>query len=204
MVEEKKLSYEDQRALLSNYGDVRDLINNQDFLVNLLSSEYDRHMIGTLMDMVNEKIDSGELEPEHLNLLRSGFLVERILELPELARNKGRNMFPLEIGDKLNYLSSIHDVDTLIATYANKNLIDEINRSGNSEELTFWISSGTLATLPLEVQTVVVEKFIDSKNIDLAERVIKKLNSSLARARKEAEMSKEKQEIHESLASMFK
>ena len=204
MVEEKKLSYENQKAILSNYGDVRDLINNQDFLVNLLSSEYDRHMIGTLMDMVNEKIDSGELEPEHLNLLRSGFLVERILELPELASNKGRNMFPFEIGDKLNYLSSIHDVDTIVATYTNKNLIGEINRSGNSQELTFWISSGTLATLPPEVQTAVAQEFIKSGNIELGLKVLEKLNSSLARAREEAEMSKEKQEIHESLAGMFK
>lgn len=201
-MEEKRMDYYSQEKLLASFGDIINLINDQTFFINLLSSDYDRHILGTLIDMVNKKINSGEIGPDDLKLLRSGFLTDVILDLPNIVSQKGRNMYKFEIGDKLNYLSSIKDIDTLIASYTNDYLIDSINKN-KSDEFGYFISSGSLRSLPPEVQTAVAEKFISTGNIEMGIRILQRLNEDLTKQRKQQEQ--EKYNIEESnLANMFK
>ena len=111
-------------------------------------------------------------------------------------------MYKFEMGDKLNYLSSIKDIDTLIASYTNDYLIDSINKN-KSDEFGYFISSGSLRSLPPEVQTAVAEKFISTGNIEMGIRILQRLNEDLTKQRKQQEQ--EKYNIEESnLASMFK
>lgn len=189
-MEEQKMDYYKQIEMLNNFGTPKALIQDEQFLINLISGTNDRHILGTLLDLVNKGIRSGEILPEDLALIRTGFLTDVILNLPNTVKQHDRNLFPFEIGDKLNYISSIEDIETLNASYANPNLISNMTEYPHSE-INFWIESGTIYSLPTETQTKVATEFIMSGNVEKGTEILNMILATLERNRRyEEEVAK--------------
>ena len=186
-MQEQKMDHYSQINLLNNFGTAKELIQDEQFLTNLISGTNDRHMMGALFDLVNDGIRSGEILPEDLALIRTGFLTDVVLNLPNAAKQQGRNLFPFEVGDKLNYISSIEDIETLNASYANPNLIDNMTKYPYSREINYWIESGTIYSLPVETQTKVATEFIKAGNIEKGTEILNIISSSLERKRQSEE-----------------
>lgn len=181
-MEEKSMSSYEQIKLIDSFGPIKEIIKNDNLLSNILSSNYDRHMICFIFDKVNKGLEKGEITSEDLSLLRSGFLTKQILNLPSEVQKKGRNLYPFEIGDKLNYMSLIKDTETLNACYTNDTLLKQITETPNNENK-YWITSGTFLNLPTETQVKVSRKFLELGNIELASELMEIVESKLENKR---------------------
>lgn len=181
-MEEKSMSSYEQIKLIDSFGPIKEIIKNDNLLSNILSSNYDRHMICFIFDKVNKGLEKGEITSEDLSLLRSGFLTKQILNLPSEVQKKGRNLYPFEIGDKLNYMSLIKDTETLNACYTNDTLLKQITETPNNENK-YWITSGTFLNLPIETQVKISRKFLELGNIELASELMGIVESKLENKR---------------------
>lgn len=172
-MEEKRMDYYSQLDIIDGLGDLRSVINNEEVMLNLLCSCYDRHIMGALFDKINSALEKGELVPEDLVLFRTGWLAEQIVNLKSNVQKKGRNLFRFEIGDKLNYISEIKDVPTLTASYTNPMLIEAAGQYGLNNEINYWIGSGTFYNLPMETSLSVCDALIKAGYVEKSSDLLK-------------------------------
>ena len=191
-IEEQRLTYDKLEQMIDEMGDLKRVVNNKQAILSLLTSNVDRHILCAFFEKINKKIATGDLDQSDLTLLRSGWLVEQIINLEELVNKSGRLMFPFEIGDKLNYVSLLRDIPTLNATYANPVLIDAINNEKESkirQQLLYWTGS----SLPLETKLNVAEAFLKAGNTDYVMQILADTTNSLKLSREREERYKEHQ-----------
>ena len=187
--EEQRLSFDKLESIIKEMGDIKTIINSKEVLLSILTSNVDRHLLCALMDEINRGIATGKIEPEDLALLRSGWLVEQIINLEPLVNKKGRLLFPFEIGDKLNYISLLRDIPTLNATYANPKLSEAMKNAKDSkvrQQLYFWTGS----ELPLETELKAIEELIKIGEIDLGMRLLRSTTNLMQQSREREEQNK--------------
>lgn len=191
-IEEQRLTYDKLEQMINGLGDLKNVVNNKQVILSLLTSNVDRHILCAFFEKINKMLTTGELEQSDLRLLRSGWLVEQIINLEELVNQSGRLMFPFEIGDKLNYVSLLRDIPSLNATYANPKLVEAINKTTDykiRQQLLYWTGS----SLPLETKLNVAKEFLKNGNMDYVMEILSDTTSSLALSREREERYKEHQ-----------
>ena len=192
MIEEKRQTYDKLQSMIDEMGDLKDVINNKEALLSILTSDVDRHILCALFEKINKMVAIGKLDQSDLTLLRSGWLVEQLINLESLVNQRGRELFPFEIGDKLNYVSLLRDIPSLNATYANPILVEAINDNKNSNirsQLLFWTGSG----LPLETKLRVAQTFLQAGNTKYVMQILSETTDALQVSREREERYKERQ-----------
>ena len=192
MIQEKRQSYDKLENMIDEMGDLKDVIKSKEAIISILTSDVDRHILCAFFEKINKLIAKGELEQSDLTLLRSGWLVEQIINLETLVNQRGRELFPFEIGDKLNYISLLRDIPTLNATYANPILSEAINNAQDSkirQQLLFWTGS----SLPLETNLRVAQTFLQAGNTDYVMQILTSTADSLKMGREREEKYREHQ-----------
>ena len=195
-IEEQRQPFGKLENIIKEMGDIKQIIKSKDALLSILTSNVDRHLLCALFDEINREIAIGTIEPSDLTLLRSGWLVEQIINLESLVNQKGRLLFPFEIGDKLNYVTLLGDVPTLNATYANPKLIDAMKNAKDSkmhQQLYFWSDS----SLPLETMLRSAEEFLKAGETDFGMRILTHA-TGLLQENREREERKKREEQQES------
>ena len=192
MIEEKRQTYDKLQSMIDEMGDLKDVVNNKEAILSILTSDVDRHILCAFFEKINKMVAIGKLDQSDLALLRSGWLVEQIINLEALVNQRGRELFSFEIGDKLNYVSLLRDIPSLNATYANSILAEAINNAKDSkirQQLLFWIGSG----LPLETKLRVAQTFLQAGNTDYAMQILSETADALQFSREREERYKERQ-----------
>lgn len=180
--EETREHWEEQQRKINSLGSIREILNNKELLLEILTYFGDRHLIGQFYDMLNDAIEQGEVLPEDLAYLRSGWLGNCIVNLNDYVNNVGRNLYPFEIGDKLNYTTLVRDTETQIATFTNKRVIEAIAGITPDKQLSYCEQS--LGYLTPEAQLRVIQEIMKVGNIEKAMYMLNELTKKLESARK--------------------
>lgn len=174
-MKEIEITRDEQIRLINSLGDLKTIINNGTILMNLISSNYDRGMLETLFERVNLALEEGTLKPDDLELFRSGWLAERIINLEGFVKQLGRNLFIHEIGDKLNSVAIIKDVPTLIATYTHPLAIKAAGELKATNEINKWLDSGSFDFMPLEARLSVCTSLLKAGYTDKATQLLERM-----------------------------
>ncbi len=192
-IEEKKMTFDRLEEKIKSLGDIKKVVKNKEILLSILTSDIDRHLMCALFEEVNRGILRGDIEEKDLEILRSGWLTEQIINLEELVHQRGREIFPFEIGDKLNYISLLRDVPTLNASYGNSLLVQSIENAKESkmrQQLCFWMGSG----LPVETKLNIAKKFLEVGNSKIVMEYLSSATDDLKETRqREEKKNKEEQ-----------
>ena len=189
-MEEIKESYQDQIAKISRMGRIKDIVNNKDLLLQILTYNGDRHLIAFFYEMLNQSIERGDVLPEDLDNLRSGWLANATIHLKDYV--VGRELFPFEMGDKINYMSLVHDPDSQIASFTRPEIIGAISGTmpNPNGELSYCESS--FYSLSIDARLKIVEEVLKTGNKDKAVQMISDINLTLEREREYSEERQEK------------
>lgn len=166
-------------------GTVKEIVNSKELLLEMLTYFGDRHLIGQFYDMLNESIESGEVVPEDLTHLRSGWLGDCLVNLEDVLKNAGRRPYTMEKGDKLNYTTLVKDVETQIATFTNSKIIAAFAGVEPNPELSYCEQS--LSYLSVEAQLRIIQEIMKAGNVEKGMNMLNELTSKLERSRKYAE-----------------
>lgn len=180
-MEETKRSYEELIRIINSMGSIKEIINSKDLLLQLLTYDGDRHLIAVFYEMLNQSIERGDVLPEDLENLRSGWLADMTIHLKDNVR--GRNLYPFEIGDKINYMSLTKDLESQIATFTRPEIIGAIaGISPNSNgELSYCQSS--FYSLSIDARLRIVEEIFKTGNIEMGMKMLNDINLYLERER---------------------
>jgi len=182
---ETREHWEDQEIKINSLGTIREIVNNKELLLEIITYYGDRHLIGKFYDMLNKAIEMGEVTPEDLTHLRSGWLGNCLVNLDTTVREAGRDPYPFEKGDKLNYTTTIKDVETQIATFTNPKIIDAFAGNVHDRELSYCEQS--LSYLSFEAQLRIIQEVIKAGNVEKGMQMMAELTQNLERSRKYAE-----------------
>ena len=191
-IQEQRQSYDKLEEMIKSMGDLKSIVNNKQAVLSILTSNVDRHLLCAFFEEINKLVAMGEITPADLTLLRSGWLVEQIINLEALVNQAGREIFPFEIGDKLNYVTLLRDIPSLNATFANPILAQAINNAKDSktrQQLLFWTGSA----LPLETKLKVAETFLKAGNTDFVMRILQDTTYSLTVSREREEAYRQRE-----------
>lgn len=183
--EETREHYLDQIEKINSLGSIKEIVNSKELLLEIITYFGDRHLIGQFYDMLNKAIESGEVVPEDLAHLRSGWLGDTLVNLETTVKSAGRMPYAFEKGDKLNYTTLLKDVETQIATFTNSKIIAAFAGTQYDSQLSYCEQS--LSYLSAEAQLRVIEEIMKAGNIEKGMQMLTELNHKLERSRKYAE-----------------
>lgn len=176
--EEISESWQEQKRKINSLGTIKEIVNSQELLLEILTYSGDRHLIGQFYDMLNEAINNHEVLPEDLHYLRNGWLGNCIINLSEVVEKSGRKIYPFEMGDKLNYSTQINDIETQIATFTNPKVIETFAEINPNREIKYVEQS--LSYLSVDARLRIIEEIIKVGNITKAISMLNELNKELA------------------------
>ena len=104
---------------IDDFGPLREVINDVENLKEIIIYP-DSGLLLALIEKINYALFNNQLNKNDLNIIRSDFLVNSILNLQEIA-NRKLNYF--ELATKLNYLTLIKDLTSLQNWFLLSNLI---------------------------------------------------------------------------------
>jgi len=168
--------FEDNDSLLkkiSGYGSIKNIIKNEDILMDILTYDGDRHLLLVFVEQLNNAIYSGELKNKDLNLLRSDWLVRQMLNLEYLVNKNGRSLYIKEIEDKFNYLTLIKDRGGLESIFTNSLLIEQIIKKPDNRKYNYWITSGSIyMNMPYNLQKKIAYEFMKKGAYSLGKYIL--------------------------------
>lgn len=183
--EEIRESWQEQEAKINSLGSIKEIVNSKQLLLQIITYSGDRHLINQFYDMLNEAIETGEVLPEDLTHLRSGWLGDCIINLETVLESVERSPYHFEKGDKLNYTTQVNDVETQIATFTNRKVIAAFAGVEPNSELSYCEQS--LGQLSLEAQLKIIEEIMKAGNINKGITMLNELTNKLASSRRYAE-----------------
>ncbi len=166
---ETRENYNDLILEAKKYGMVNNVLKNITIVKLIISSGLDRHLLCAFFELINRDLRENKLDEESLEFLRSGKLMDLIVNLEETVQQTNpRNLFPNERLDKINYYSLIEDNQTLATGYTHPEIISALCQEGvvsNAKDLTYWMEMGTYFSLPQNVQAVILNVLLEQGNI---------------------------------------
>lgn len=161
---------------LKKLGPIEDIIKNEYYLYSIIAYNGDHRILNALFRQVNQGIKEKKIKDEDLDFFRSGKLINAIVNLRETTEIYGqRRPFTAERLFKLEHISTIKDLDTLIVSYTHPSIINALCDKGNFDdrtELTYFLRSGTYNKLPKEVQMAIISEVLKNGNIEVAQNLI--------------------------------
>jgi len=173
----KKEPYDELLKKIDSLGPINQIVTNPDTLNRIIAYEGDRHLLCALFDRINEAKQEGLLIDSDLDYLRSGQLMDKIINLDIIAAQYAkRQLDPSERLDKINYVSLINDEQVLAASYTHPAIIDalcgEAHYDKNPHDLVWFKSCGTFANLSPAVKSTIVAAVLEKGNIDVAKELL--------------------------------
>ena len=174
---DRKEHYDNLLAKIRNLGDIRDVLRNETRLKQIIAYPGDRHLLCAFTDIVNEAIEKGDVSKYDLELLRSGKLMDMIVNLEQTINEVNpREIYTAELLDKINYVSLIQDPQTLAASYTHPTIIDALCGKADyvkkPSELVWWRDCGTFISLPSKVQSLITFKVLQNGNLEAAKDLL--------------------------------
>ncbi|MBQ8892645.1 MAG: hypothetical protein IJ068_07280 [Bacilli bacterium] len=166
-------SYNTLLKKIDDYGPLNKVINDINILQEIISYP-DNGLLLALIEKINYALFNNQLNKDDLNIIRSDFLVNSILNLQAIT-NRKLNYF--ELATKLNYLTLIKDLNSLQKCFIDSNLIETINENFNNLEYRYFITSGSIyLNLPIVIQNQIAYKFASLKKLDYSKYIIKNIS----------------------------
>ena len=163
---------------IDDFGPLREVINDVENLKEIIIYP-DSGLLLALIEKINYALFNNQLNKNDLNIIRSDFLVNSILNLQEIA-NRKLNYF--ELATKLNYLTLIKDLNSLEKCFINSNLIETINKNFSNLEYRYFITSGSMyLNLPIVIQNQIAYKFANLKNLDYSKYIADNISQTQKR-----------------------
>lgn len=181
---ETKEPYGELLSKIDSIGTIKQVVNSPDMINQIISYNGDRHLLCALFDRINLGIKSGEISEEDLNYLRSGKMMDAIVNLDKTVQQyASRQSFRAERLDKINYVSLLEDPQTLAVSYTHPMIIDALCEQATydkmPDELTWFQSCGTFGSLPKTVQAAIVSSVLTRGNLEIAQKLLKDITSGL-------------------------
>lgn len=181
---ETRISVQDQRKMFEAMGGVREILHNPTLLSQIVNYNGDRHLIATFIYEVNDRLRDGMITEEDLVMFRNGYVGNLIMELPFTVKRKGRELYNFELGDKLNYLTLINDIESLNMSFLKPELIEAIVKN-TSTELTYWFDQ--VYRFSIETQVKLANQLLVKGGVEPAKKILGRLSETMARHRKQQE-----------------
>ena len=180
--EETREAWQDQRVKINSLGSIKEILNDKELLLEIITYHGDRHLIHQFFEMVNKEIEKGNIIPEDLVNFRNGWLSDCLVNLDVIVKNSGREKYYFEKGDKLNYATVINDPETQISIFTNPKLIAALAETIQDRELIYCEQS--LSYLSVEAQLRVIQEIIKAGNVEKGMQLMNELTRKIERARK--------------------
>lgn len=174
MNENVRENYYDMQKRIKALGNIKNVVNNPEMLMNIIGYSGDRHYLCAFIDEVNKALEEKTLKEEDLSLFRNGFFVDKIINLKDTVEATfPRELQTAERLDKINYMSLLEDEKSLAVSYTHPEIIAALCGENTDKDLTWWLGSGTFASLPGDVQMVIIGEVLKRGNIEVAQKLIK-------------------------------
>lgn len=185
---EVKESYQELIQEILRIGKIKDIVTSEEKLMKILTYNGDRHLIAFFYEMLNKSIEYGEVKPEDLWLIRSGWLAKATIHLKDNL--VGRDLYSFEVGDKINYASLLKDTESQIAIFTQPEIVGAFAGTipDPTHELRYCGSS--FYSWNTETQVKFVEEILKQGNREVALDYLSLMTKRLERDRKYEEEEK--------------
>lgn len=123
---------------LNSLGSIKEILLSEKFLKYIVDYS-EKELLFVFINKVNYLIKKG-LEEKYLEILRSDFLINEIMNL---LQNQPKIMHQ-EIAQKISYLTLIKDEEALEANFINSGFIKIMCENIEKKELHYFITSGEI------------------------------------------------------------
>ena len=177
---EKEEKYEDLIKKLNEIGSIKDILDDMDLINKIISYDGDRHLFKIFIDKINEELEQGKIYNTNLyNFTDSIINLDKTTE-----KYSKRETYISERLDKINYLTNLHDVDSLAISFTHKAIIDALCNKADYDylpmELTFFTKAYEFPkNLPVEVHSLILNTLISLDELDAAKDYISRCKGNL-------------------------
>ena len=195
MKENKKENYFVMQTKIKALGPIKEVVNNPDMIKAIIAYDGDRHYLCAFIDSVNAALKDGTITEEDLHYFQSGKFMDAIVHLNQtIAEVDPHELQTAERLDKVNYVSLLEDSKTLAVSYTHPEIIaalcGDLTWDENPDELVWWSKSGTFASLPSNVQMVILNELLKRGKADVARSLVSQATYGLEPYKEDSQLKR--------------
>ncbi len=195
MKENKKENYFAMQAKIKALGPIKEVVNNPDMIKAIIAYDGDRHYLCAFIDAINGALKDGTITEEDLHYFQNGEFMDAIVHLNQtIADVNPHELQTAERLDKVNYVSLLEDPKTLAVSYTHPEIIaalcGDLTWDENPDELVWWSKSGTFASLPSNVQMVILNELLKRGKADVAQSLVSQATYGLEPYKEDSQLKR--------------